>query len=561
MWESRGIRSLRVFRAVLGNRDLRRVVLAFVGYNATEYAAWIAILVYAYGRGGTTEAGLVAIAQLVPSAVGAPFLALLADRHRPARVLAWGYVAQAAGMGVTGVAIGVDSHALIVYGGAIFTSTALTLTRPVQSVIAPSLARSPDELTATNVVCSWVESASAIVGSVLTGVLLAVSGADVVFAVFAVTSVISALLVFGVAGPAPAPSDETESGLDVALGGFTAVRDHAHLRPIVGLLLLDAVLLGALDVLFVVLALDVLGLGDGWVGYLNAAFAAGGIAGGAVAVTLVGRRHLARPIGVGTLICAASFFAMAIWPSAAAIVVLLAASGMGRVLLDVAGRTLLQRTTPTEVLGRVFGVLEGLQMVGLAIGTALIPPLVALGGADAALAGTGLVLAVVLVLAARPLLRVDRGAQVPVVEISLLRSMELFAALPAPALEGVARALEPLELPAGHGRHPRGRRRRPLLRDRRRRGRGVAAGSLRRPTGPRRRLRRDRAARGDPADGRRHRDHGRPALRARQGAVRHRRRRLSARGAGRGRPRHARPRGPGPQRRRVAGGLGAARHG
>ena len=97
----------------------------------------------------------------------------------------------------------------------------------------------------------------------------------------------------------------------------------------------------------------------------------------------------------------------------------------------------------------MFGVLEGLQMVGLAIGTALIPPLVALGGANAALAGTGLVLGVVLLLAARPLLRVDRGAQVPVVEISLLRSMELFEALPAPALEGVARALEPLELPAG----------------------------------------------------------------------------------------------------------------
>ena len=37
----------------------------------------------------------------------------------------------------------------------------------------------------------------------------------------------------------------------------------------------------------------------------------------------------------------------------------------------------------------------------------------------------------------------------PLVEIALLRSMPLFAPLPAPAIEGLAHALEPVELPAG----------------------------------------------------------------------------------------------------------------
>ena len=58
-----------------------------------------------------------------------------------------------------------------------------------------------------------------------------------------------------------------------------------------------------MDILFVVLALDVLDLGEGWVGYLNAAFAAGGMIGGLAAVTLVGRRYLAPPIALGALAC------------------------------------------------------------------------------------------------------------------------------------------------------------------------------------------------------------------------------------------------------------------
>ena len=96
---------LGAFRALAGNRALRRVVAGYALFILTEYSVWIAMLVYAYSRGGATIAGVVALAQLVPAALLAPVFAALADRRSPVVLLAGGYLAEAAGMGATAVAI------------------------------------------------------------------------------------------------------------------------------------------------------------------------------------------------------------------------------------------------------------------------------------------------------------------------------------------------------------------------------------------------------------------------------------------------------------------------
>src|SRR6266705_522329 len=71
------------FRALAGNRALRRVMGGYALFILTEYSVWIAMLVYAYSRGGATIAGVVALAQLVPAALLAPIFAALADRRSP----------------------------------------------------------------------------------------------------------------------------------------------------------------------------------------------------------------------------------------------------------------------------------------------------------------------------------------------------------------------------------------------------------------------------------------------------------------------------------------------
>jgi MFS family permease len=217
---------------------------------------------------------------------------------------------------------------------------------------------------------------------------------------------------------------------------------------VLALLAAEAVVSGALDLLFVILAVGVLGRSQAWAGYLNSAYGAGGVLAAAMGAMLIGRR-LGRPILGAALVLSGALAALALGVGLAGTAVLLTVAGAGHTLLDVASRTLLQRSVPPELTGRVFGVLEGLTMAGLALGALLIPALDRLGGSTLALLGAAAVLPLAAVAGGRALLSLDAGVPVPVVQIALLRSLPLFAELPAPALEGLAAALTPVDLLPG----------------------------------------------------------------------------------------------------------------
>jgi MFS family permease len=432
------IRSL--LSAVVRDRDLRRVELAFLGFNMTEVATWIAILVYAYERGGATEAGLVSVIQLAPAAVVAPFAAYAGDRFRRDRVLFVDYLVQAVALAATAAALALHLPVPAVYAFAAVAASSLTFTRPAHNSLLPYVTDSPAHLTAANVVTSVAEGSGVMLGPLIGGILLAWSGPGAVFLAFASLTLVDALLVrrlrvdLSIAEPSARITARTVWHETVQ--GFRVLGRAREPRLLILVLSSGLVVWGLIDVLLVATAIDLLHMGSGGPGYLASAYGVGGIVGAAAASVLVGRRRLTLPLAAGGVVFGSPIAGIGAFPAVASAPVLLGLSGAGWGVTDVAGRTLLQRVSPDEVLARIFGILEGIAMVSLAVGSIAASLLVHAFGIRVALAITGAIVPVVLVVTGRRLLAIDREAAAPDPRLlELIRRIPIFAPLPAPAIE------------------------------------------------------------------------------------------------------------------------------
>ena len=433
------------------NPNLRRAQLSFLGAWTAEWAFTVGLGIVAYRDGGATAVGLVGLLRMAPSAILAPLLSPLADKGRRERVLILVSVLRGVVTGAAAVVVGVGGPSQIVYALAVLSTIAATLYRPAHSALLPSLCHTGYELASANVVRGLLDAAATLVGPLLAALLLQFTGVTVVFAVAAGASLWAAALLLRLNYDAPPrPSAPRETNLmSSAVEGIRVVSRNGDLALIMGLAAAQSFTRGALTVLTVVVAIELLGTGEPGVGILTAAIGAGAVLGSLAASLLVGTRRLGAWFAVGVALWGMPVTLIGVFPQQVAALVLLACVGVGNSLIDLGGFTLLARLAADEVLARVFGVLESLVALSIGVGAIVASLVVDRAGVRPALVTVGLLCPVLAVASWRRLRGMDRSIGVRDHDIDLLHTVAMLNVLPLPAIEQLARGLESVDVPAG----------------------------------------------------------------------------------------------------------------
>jgi MFS family permease len=436
---------LSVLGTAVRNENVRRVELAWGAAIAAEWAHFVALGVFAYSHGGTSAVGIAGLVRLLPAAIVAPFAASFGDRFRretfllaTALVGSASFAASAAGA--------FAGNRMLVFTFAAVAGLSSTLFRPALQALLPSLVRTPGELIAANAATSTIESIGTLAGPLLASVLVSVADVGVVFVVCSATLLFGALLLARVRVESRI-AVTTARAREMIAAGFRAVTRSANTRLVLGLIIAQTFVRGALNVLIVVVVFRVFDGSAAEVGYLTAAIGVGGLIGAIGAMTLGGRR-LAVPFGVALVFWGVPIVLIAPKPSFAAALVLLAIVGAANSVEDVTVFTLLQRIVPNETLTRVLGLVWGVAMGGVAIGSIVAPAIVAAIGPRAAFVVVGAILPVLAFLSYGRLVEIDKTI-LPSAELELIDRVPMFAPLSIATKELVASRLVPRTAPAG----------------------------------------------------------------------------------------------------------------
>jgi MFS family permease len=450
--DPRRSRVAQLVRAGLATGPLRRLQ---GGCGASALGSWtffVALAVYAYGAGGPTAVGAAALVRMVPAGLAAPAAGVLVDRRPRRDVLIATLVLRA--VIVTAIAATVAAGAPlapVLVLAALFTVVS-SAHKPAQAALLPTLAETPRQLGASNALSTAFDNAAFMAGSLVAGVLIATTSVAVTFAGTAL------LFALAVAPIAAIPRDPVPayraggSGLGTfaeAAAGFRDITANADVRLIVGFLSMSTLVEGAVDVLVVVLAIQLLDLGDAGVGWLNGAWGLGGLLGGGAALGLLGRGRLSAGIAAGGLLAGVALIVAASILRPEVAVAMLVVLGAGFALIETAGLSLLQRLTSDEVLGRAFAVVETTYWLTTGLGAMLAPAVIGLLGPRSAVVAIGTCLPLGVALRWRALHRFEEHAVVPEREFGALRALPLFAPLPIAIVENLARRVASRTVTAG----------------------------------------------------------------------------------------------------------------
>lgn len=403
---------------------IRRALLAYTAASIAEYAAYFTVILMAFDAGGITYAGVAGAVQLAPSMV-VPWLIgrFQHGTDHPMR-LSLGWLAI---MLAVSALVSAQAPFWLLVSVAAVRSIGYSLARPIHLAVLPVHAKRAPDLTAGMVVTGWVDAIGAMAGPAIAGLVLSSSSPSMVFAVCSV---------FAVGGLALSP----RSGRIVRSDRGRPARSAFEVPgtgPLFVYKIGSAVLSGATDVMVVLVALELVGLGEDGAGYLSSLIGVGELVGSVFLVSLLGRTKLS---GVLAASAAGRGLTLSVFGLAPQVFPLIALGGGFRPVDRVAQRLMLQRVTPPDRYMTTFGLQEAFDAGGQALGAALVPLVAAAFGLRATVVAAGALLPAMFLLLAKVFLGIDHRSSPPTGVLEALAESSALGGLPADAIEYLARA-------------------------------------------------------------------------------------------------------------------------
>ena len=442
---------MRVLRTTLENGGLRRLLAASAAAYLGFWAFAVLFAIYAYDEGGAAAVGFAVLLRQLPAALLTPWIAALADRHPRRSVLLASGAAQTVLMAALAGTIALGGPYPASLGIAAVMAVAAAPFRPAVFALIPHLAATPAQIAGASVTWGMVDYVGFLGGSLAAACLVAPLGLAAAVAASVLPLALGTVALAGLPRDAPDGEDELApmSAWDELAVGVRTVLANAEMRLLTGFRGADAVVQGTIDVLLVSCAIDLLRTGQSGVGILDGAWGVGGLLGGWLALSLVGRGRLASGVLIGSVCAGVPLALIVVWAVPAPAIAMFILLGVGFAVLEAALNTLLQRQASDTVAARVFGVNEGLYMLGLALGGLVGGMLVSLLGVEGALVVTGLALPALALVMRRRIVGLEVRIEVPERPFTLLRGLEMFAPLPIATIESLAIRSTVMDISAG----------------------------------------------------------------------------------------------------------------
>lgn len=440
---------LGMVAALSARSGLRRVLAAYAAFDVVEMYAWLVVVLWAYERGGASLAAVASIVQLVPAAVLAPVLGGIGDRMPRGRALLLAHGTVAVFAGLTAIALLAGAGPVVVVGASACTTVAMTLVRPAHFAAVPQLSsESPAQLVSANALSSVLDGVARFIGPVLAGTAYALTSAGTAMTFASALMVVATVLCLGLRLGRPEARDG-DSGLAATFAGFRALWSDRTSFALLISMALTFMLAGSLDILGVSYAQEVLDGDEATAGVVIGSLGIGGLVGALLGSIVAGRRRLGRYVVAGGVVGGAAFAAVSLVGALGVVVLVLVVAGIAGALTMVSGRTLLQRSTDDAVLARVFAVQESISLLGVAIGAAVSPLLLAWLGQPLAWVPLGATCLLVALLCLPAVRRLDARARYLPEELAVLRAVPFLEVLPPYELERLALRSRWRDVPAG----------------------------------------------------------------------------------------------------------------